>query len=94
MKLSNRLVASVFSSVLLTGIISLSGCVPVETVQRPSLNEVRSGKVRGALAEDTRLQPGEISAEIDQIDPARRELGSSPMMVEGMFCATISIARE
>ena len=74
MKLSNRLVASVFSSVLLTGIISLSGCVPVETVQRPSLNEVRSGKVRGSLAEDTRLQPGEISAEIDQIDPARREL--------------------
>ena len=74
MKLSNRLVASVFSSVLLTGIISLSGCVPVETVQRPSLNEVRSGKVRGSLAEDTRLQSGEISAEIDQIDPARREL--------------------
>ena len=34
MKLSNRLVASVFSAVLLTGIISLSGCVPVETVQR------------------------------------------------------------
>ena len=52
----------------------MSGCVPVETVQRPSLNEVRSGKVRGSLAEDTRLQPGEISAEIDQIDPARREL--------------------
>jgi hypothetical protein len=46
----------------------------VETVQRPSLNEVRSGKVRGSLAEDTRLQPGEISAEIDQIDPARREI--------------------
>jgi hypothetical protein len=74
MKLSNRLGASGFLSVLFAGIISLSGCVPVETVQRPSLNEVRSGKVRGSLAEDTRLQPGEISAEIDQIDPARREL--------------------
>lgn len=54
--------------------ISLSGCVPVETVQRPSLNEVRSGNVRGPLAEDTRLPPGEISAQIDQIDPARREI--------------------
>ena len=74
MKLSNRLGASFFSFVLLAGIIALSGCVPVETVQRPSLNEVRAGKVRGSLAEDTRLQPGEISAEIDQIDPARREL--------------------
>ena len=74
MKLSNRLGASVFLFMLFAGIISLSGCVPVETVQRPSLNEVRSGKVRGALAEDTRLQPGEISAEIDQIDPARREI--------------------
>ena len=40
MKLSNRLVASVFSSVLLTGIISLSGCVPVETVQRSSYAEI------------------------------------------------------
>jgi hypothetical protein len=54
--------------------ISLSGCVPVETVQRPSLNEVRSGSVRGPLAEDTRLRPGEIAAQIDQIDPARREI--------------------
>ncbi len=74
MKLSNRLGASVFSSVLFAGMISLSGCVPVETVQRPSLNEVRSGNVRGPLAEDTRLSPGEISAQIDQIDPARREI--------------------
>ena len=74
MKLSNRLAAPVFSFFIFTGFVWLSGCVPVDTVQRPSLNEVRSGAVRGPSAEDRRLEPGEVSAEIDQIDPARREI--------------------
>jgi len=74
MKLSNRLSAPAFSVLIFTAFVWLSGCVPTDTVQRPSLNEVRSGAVRGPSAEDRRLGPGEISAEIDQIDPARREI--------------------
>jgi hypothetical protein len=74
MKLSNRLGAPVVAFFIFAGWVWLSGCVPVETVQRPSLKEVRSGAVRGPSAEDRRLGSGEISAEIDQIDPARREI--------------------
>jgi len=74
MKLSNRLGAPVVLFFIFTGLVWLSGCVPVDTVQRPTLNEVRSGAVRGPSADDRRLGPGEISAEIDQIDPARREI--------------------
>lgn len=74
MKLSNRLGAPAVSFFILTGLVWWSGCVPVDTVQRPSLNEVRSGAVRGPSAEDRRLGPGEQSAEIDQIDPTRREI--------------------
>jgi hypothetical protein len=74
MKLSNRLGAPVVSFLIFTGMVWLSGCVPVDTVQPPSLNEVRSGAVRGPSAEDRRLGPGEVSGEIDQIDPARREI--------------------
>jgi hypothetical protein len=76
MKLSNRCRLShvVSFAVLVTGMAWLSGCVPLETVQRPSLHEVRSGVARGQAAEDTRLLPGEIPGEVDVIDRARREI--------------------
>jgi hypothetical protein len=51
--------------------MTLAGCVP-EVVKRPTLGEARLG--RGQLAADTGPQPGEIRAEIVQIDPARNEI--------------------
>lgn len=74
MKLPKRLSVPVVSLLFSTGMIWLSGCAPMGTAQPPSLNEVRSGTVRGPSAEDRSLRPGEMSAEIDQIDPARREI--------------------
>ncbi len=74
MKLSTRVRAPFVSLLSSAVMVWLSGCVPVETAQRPSLNEVRSGAVRGPSTEDRRLGPGEVSAEIDQIDPTRREI--------------------
>jgi hypothetical protein len=52
----------------------LAACVPVETVQRPSLREVRLGNVQGRATEDTRLQPGETSSEVAEINPSRQEI--------------------
>jgi hypothetical protein len=49
----------------------LAGCA-LET--RPTLDEVRTGRVRGHIAEDATLQPGEIRAEVAAIDTARREI--------------------
>lgn len=64
-----------FPFVLVTSsLISLAGCVPVDTVPRPTLNEVRSGNTRGPAAADTRLRPGETAAEVTEIDRARREI--------------------
>lgn len=76
MKPSNRYrLTYVFPiGVVATGLIWLAGCVPLETVQRPSLHEVRSGNARGPSTEDSRLRPGEIQAEVDAIDRPRREI--------------------
>lgn len=49
----------------------LAGCA-LET--RPTLDEVRTGRVRGQVTEDATLQPGEIRADVTAIDPARREI--------------------
>ncbi len=49
----------------------LAGCVP-EAVTRPTLGEARLGK--GQLARDTTLQPGDIRAEVLEVDPNRREI--------------------
>jgi len=54
--------------------VSLGGCVPVETVQKPSLSEVRLGNVQGEITEDDRLRPGEVRAEVDAIDRGRQEI--------------------
>jgi hypothetical protein len=65
----------VFSSlVFAASAMSLAGCVPLETVQKPTLREVRLGNVQGQVTEDNRLQPGEVQAEVDQIDRSRREI--------------------
>jgi hypothetical protein len=55
-------------------VMLLVGCVPLETVQKPTLREVRLGNVQGRVTEDTRLRPGEAQAEVDQIDRSRREI--------------------
>ena len=54
------------------GLITITGCVPVET--RPTLNEARLGKAGGSLASDVDLRPGEVRAEVLQVNPARREI--------------------
>lgn len=53
---------------------ALSACVPMDYAARPTLDQVRSGNARGAIAEDTRLLQGEISGAIDRIDRDRREI--------------------
>jgi hypothetical protein len=53
------------------GLAVLSGCLPVS---RPTLDQVRLGQGRGASASDTVLRPGEIRAEVTEIDPSRREI--------------------
>ena len=50
------------------------GCVPIEPVARPTLDEVRLGSARGPTAEDTTLRPGEIEAEVAEVNRARQEL--------------------
>lgn len=55
-------------------VMLLASCVPLETVQRPTLDEVRLGNVRGEVAEDARLGSGEIRAEVAEIDRGRREI--------------------
>jgi hypothetical protein len=57
--------------VLAVGLSAWTGCAPVAS---PTLNDVRSGQGRGQLPADTTLQPGEIRAEVIEIDPARREI--------------------
>ncbi len=59
---------------LLGTVTALSGCVPMQTATRPTLDEVRTGKVRGASVEDTRLRPGEIEGEVVEVNRARREI--------------------
>ena len=61
--------------VITCGLVSLAGCLPVvDPVPRPTLDEVRSGTARGRITEDISLRPGEVSAEVAEIDRARREL--------------------
>jgi hypothetical protein len=55
-------------------IMVLAGCVPVNHVSRPTLDQVRSGNARGPIAEDATLRPGEIAGDVDRIDRARREI--------------------
>jgi hypothetical protein len=56
---------------LALGLAAFAGCV-VQTP--PTLDEVRTGRVRGGVTADTALQPGEIRGEVTALDPARREI--------------------
>jgi hypothetical protein len=60
-----------YFTLVLALIVVFAGCFPVS---RPTLNEVRLGQGRGQLASDTTLRPGEIRAEVTEIDPSRREI--------------------
>ena len=63
-----------FLTLLLGTVTALSGCVPVETAPRPTLDEVRTGNVRGASVEDARLRSGEIEGEVVEVNRSRREV--------------------
>ena len=55
-------------------VMSFAGCVPMERVARPTLDQVRLGNARGQVAEDTKLLAGEVRGEVDRIDRSRREI--------------------
>jgi hypothetical protein len=65
---------SVSVAALAISALLLAGCVPMQQVVRPTLDQVRSGNARGPIAEDSTLRPGEIPGEIDRIDRGRREI--------------------
>jgi hypothetical protein len=56
---------------VLVGLSAWAGCAPVAG---PTLNEVRSDQTPGRTTIDTPLQPGEIRAEVTEVDPSRREI--------------------
>src|SRR5690349_22216832 len=63
-----------FLTLLFAVATALGGCVPAQTVNRPSLDEVRLGNVHSANVEDARLRPGEIEGEVVEVNRARREI--------------------
>ena len=52
----------------------LTGCVPMrtQTATKPTLDEVRLGRVAGAPALDLALTQGEVRAEVVRVDPVAR----------------------
>jgi hypothetical protein len=66
---------SLSSIALIAGLFALASCVAIETeTVRPTLDEVRMGNVRGPAIEDTALRPGEIAADITEVNRSRQEL--------------------
>jgi hypothetical protein len=63
-----------FSIFFLGTVTALSGCVPVQTATRPTLDEVRAGNLRAASVEETRLSQGEIEGEVVEVNRSRREV--------------------
>jgi hypothetical protein len=56
---------------LAMGLAGLVGCA-AELARRPTLNEARSGQ--RPQADDATLRPGEVRAEVAEVDPVRREV--------------------
>lgn len=56
---------------ILLALAFLAGCVP-EAVTKPTLHEARLGK--GQPLGDTSLRPGEVRAEVSEIDPVKQEI--------------------
>lgn len=70
-----RYIRPEFLGLLFLAIMTAStGCVPVQTATRPTLEEVRLGNVRDASVEDTRLRAGEIEGEVVEVNRSRREV--------------------
>ena len=61
---------------LIAGLFAFAGCMPIETTRtdRPTLDEVRAGSVRGPSAQDTVLRPGEIAGDVTEVNRSRQEL--------------------
>jgi hypothetical protein len=67
----NRLNRWQYFLAIAVGLIFMSGCA-AEVARRPTLGEARSGQQ--PQEGDALLQPGEIRAEVAEVDPARREI--------------------
>jgi hypothetical protein len=59
--------------IVLGMIFALTGAAGCELAQRPTLEETRSGRA-ATLPPERDLRAGEILAEVDRIDPQRREI--------------------
>jgi hypothetical protein len=70
--ITNVSIRSLFAGAILATGLLLTGCVP--TAARPTLDEVRLGEAGGEVAVNAGLQPGEIRAEIAEIDRSRRNV--------------------
>jgi hypothetical protein len=70
----NQYIRPKLLTLLLGTVTALGGCVPMQTATRPTLDEVRTGNVRDASVEDTRLRPGEIEGEVVEVNRSRREV--------------------
>jgi hypothetical protein len=62
---------NLLSVMLVAGLFGWAGCAPVAG---PTLDEVRSDQTPARTTADTTLQPGEIRAEVTEVDPSRREI--------------------
>jgi hypothetical protein len=62
---------NLLSVMLVAGLFGWVGCAPVAG---PTLDEVRSDQTPARMTADTTLQPGEIRAEVTEVDPSRREI--------------------
>lgn len=72
----NRLNGSqrMYPLMLVISLAALIGCVPMHTVSRPTLDDVRLGKAAGAPAEDLALRPDEVRAEVLQVELERNRI--------------------
>jgi hypothetical protein len=68
----NFSVGRLLVSAALASTLSSAGCAPVAS--KPTLDEVRLGKARGTVVLNTALQPGEIPAEVAELDRSRRNI--------------------
>ncbi|HEY2990153.1 MAG TPA: hypothetical protein VGL11_20740 [Candidatus Binatia bacterium] len=67
----NRLNRWQYFLAVVVGLIFMSGCA-AELARRPTLGEARAGQ--RPQEGDTTLRPGEVQAEVAEIDPPRREI--------------------
>jgi hypothetical protein len=61
-------------SVLMAGFTLMTACAPLNPAPRPTLDEVRSGTSHGPTIDDSRLGPGEVQAEVVEVDRTNRKI--------------------